>query len=180
MLYSALRSACIRLLALAMSLATLFPHVAHAQLQGKIVDKPIAVGYARDVTPKRMIDYVLKLTERLEIGSTLREQMSQERVRSQLEGIQPGVEQPVYGIAFYMVTGLIPSFETINFQPVVDEDDARRLLNAGKGNYGDNGYMEDLGNGCFKTGYRFSNSTEVPQDYDESQISANNNRQTGA
>ena len=180
MLYFAFRSACIRLLALTMSLATLFPHVAHAQLRGKIADKPIAVGYARDVTPKRMIDYVLKLTERLEIGSTLREQMSQERVRSELEGIQPGVEQPVYGIAFYMVTGLIPSFETVNFQTVVDEDDALRLLNAGKANYGDNGYMEDLGNGCFKTGYHFSYSAEMPQDYDESQIPANNVRPMGA
>ena len=180
MFYAAFRSAWIQLLALVMSLATFSPHVAHAQLQGKIADKPIAIGYARDVTPKRMIDYVLTLTKRLDIGSTLREQMSQERVSSQLEGIQPGVEQPVYGVAFYMVTGLIPSFETVNFQPVVDDDDARRLLNAGKANYGDNGYMEDLGNGRFKTGYRFSNSTEVPQDYDESQISANNNRQTGA
>ena len=87
-----------------------------------------------------MIDYVLALTERLEIGTAMRTQMDAGTGSHQLEGMQPGVEQPVYGVAFYMVTGLIPSFETISFQLVVDENDARRLLNGGKANYGDSGY----------------------------------------
>lgn len=179
MLFTAIHSAFARLSALVLVLATFSPCVANAQLQGKIAEKPIAIAYARDVTPKRMVDYVLTLTERLEIGTTMRKQMDEEQVRTQLEGIQPGVEQPVYGVAYYMVAGLIPSFETVSFQPVVDEVDARRLLNGGKANYGGNGYMEDLGDSCFKTGYRYSNSTEVPVDYDESKIAANNNQETG-
>ena len=171
------RSAVYRMVAPALAFAIFLPSVALAQLTGKIADKPIAIAYARDVTPKRMMDYMLALTERLDIGATMRKQIDEEQVRTQLEGMQPGVEQPVYGVAFYMVTGLIPSFETVSFQPVVDETDARRLLNGGKANYGDNGYMEELGDGCFKTGYRYSNSTEVPPGYDESQLTANNNPQ---
>ena len=178
MLHAAFRSALTRLLATAVALVIFSPCAAHAQLQGKIADKPIAIAYARDVTPKRMMDYMLALTERLEIGATMRKQIDEEQVRTQLEGMQPGVEQPVYGVAFYMVTGLIPSFETISFQPVVDEADARRLLNGGKASYGDNGYMEELADGCFKTGYRYSNSAEVPPGYDESQIAANSDQQT--
>jgi len=177
MLHAVFRSALTRLLATSLVFAIFSTCAAHAQLKGKIAERPIAIWYARDVTPKRMMDYVLALTEKLEIGATMRTQWEEEQFRTQLEGVQPGVEQPVYGVALYMVTGLIPSFETINFQPVVDEDDARRLLNGGKANYGDNGYMEELGNDCFKTGYRYSNSAEMPVGYDESQIAANNNQQ---
>ena len=179
MLHTAIRSRLTRLLATALVLAVLSPCVANAQLKGKIAQTPIAIWYARDVTPKRMMDYVLALTERLEIGASMRKQFEQQEVRTQLEGMQPGVEQPVYGVALYMVTGLIPSFETINFQPVVDEADARRLLNGGKANYGDSGYMEELGNDCFKTGYRSTYSSEMPAGYDETQISVSNNQQNG-
>lgn len=174
MLHAAFRFALTRLLATALVLATFSLGVANAQLEGKIADKPIAIWYARDVTPKRMVDYMLALTERLEIGTTMRKEMDEEQVRTQLEGMQSGVDQPVYGVAFYMVTGLIPSFEMVSFQPVVDEDDARRLVNGGKANYGDSGYMEDLGDGCFKTGFRSTSSAEMPVGYDESQIAANN------
>ena len=75
MLYAAFCSAATRLLAPALVLAIVSPCVASAQLQGKIAAKPIAIGYARNVTPKRMIDYVLALTERLEIGTMMRTQM---------------------------------------------------------------------------------------------------------
>ena len=177
MLHASFRFALNPLLALTLVIAVLSSCAANAQLQRKIAGKPIAIAYARNVTPKRMTDYVLALTERLEIGTTMRKQMDEEQVRTQLEGMQPGVEQPVYGVAFYMVTGLIPSFETVSFQPVVDEADARRLLNGGKANYGDTGYMEDLGDGCFKTGWRHSNTMEIPVGYDESQIAVNNNQQ---
>lgn len=143
---------------------------AFAQLQGKIAENPVAIWYARDITPKRMIDYVTTLTERLEIGKSMRNQFEQQNVRSQIEGMQPNVEEPVYGLAVYMVTGLIPSYDTVSFQPVADEEDARRLLNAGKAYYGTNGYMEDLGDNCFKTGYRSTSSNEVPDNFDESKI----------
>ena len=179
MFSAVIRCALTPLLALTLVIAVLSSSSANAQLQGKIAGKPIAIAYARNVTPKRMIDYMLALTERLEIGTMMRKEMDEEQTRTQLEGMQPGVEQPLYGVAFYMVTGLIPSFETVRFEPVVDEVDARRLLNGSNANHGPNGYMEELGNDCFKTGYRYSNSTEMPVGYDESQIAANNNQQNG-
>ena len=170
MLYAIFRSVCFRLLLPTLFFTIASPQITHAQLQGRIADKPIAIWYARNITPKRMIDYVMRLTERIEIGTTMRKQFEQDEIRSQVEGMQPNIEQPVYGVAIYMVTGLIPSFDTVSFQPVADEEDARRLLNAGKANYGDNGYMEDLGDKCFKTGYRSTSSSELPDDFDESTL----------
>lgn len=170
MRYAIFRSACFRLLLPTLLFTIASPQITHAQLQGRIADKPLAIWYARDITPIRMIDYIMRLTERLEIGTTMRKQFEQDENRSTIEAMQPNVEQPVYGVAIYMVTGLIPSFDTVSFQPVADEEDARRLLNAGKANYGDNGYVEDLGDNCFKTGYRSSSSSELPADFDESTL----------
>ena len=80
MLHAAFRSFRIRLLTAATLLATLCPEIAVAQLSGNIAEKPIAIGYMRNVTPKRAIEYALNLTERLEIGTTMRQEMSQEMV----------------------------------------------------------------------------------------------------
>ncbi len=175
MLHIALRSNRLRFILLVLLIAVATPALAPAQLKGKIADKPIAIGYLRNVTQKTTFDYVLNLTERLDIGTTMRSQLGQENVQEQLAGSQPKVDDPVYGMAWYMVTGIIPSYETVSFQPVIDEADARRLLNGEKKNYGDNGYFEDLGNNCYKAGYRFSSESPLPEGYDESQLTNNNN-----
>ena len=172
-----IRSAAFRLLVLVLLLAVATPYIAEAQLKGKIANKPIAIGYLRNVTQKKTLDYIINLTERLEIGTTMRSQLGDENIQEQLAGSQPKVDDPVYGVAWYMVTGLIPSYDTISFQPVIDEADARRLMNGEKANYGDNGFMEDLGNNCYKSGYRFSNESPLPEGYDESQIANSNNIQ---
>ncbi len=165
--YDALRSAGFRLWLPACLLVFVLSQPAHAQINGKIADKPIAIWYARDVTPRRMIDYVMSLTERLDIGSMVRNEFEKSETQAQAAGMQAGIDEPVYGVAWYMVAGVIPSFESVSFQPVVDEDDARRMLNAGKANYGQNGYLEDLGNNCFKSGYRRSYESPLPEGYDE-------------
>ena len=82
-------------------------------------------------------------------------------------------------MAWYMVTGLIPSYETVSFQHVIDAADARRLLDGEKKNFGDNGYIDDLGNNCYKAGYRFSSESPLPEGYDESQLTNNNSQQPG-
>ena len=180
MLDTAVRSVRLSLFVLVLILALATPRVSDAQLKGKIADKPIAIGYLRNVTQKMSLDYVLNLTERLEIGTTMRSQLSEENIQEQLAGSQPKVDDPVYGVAWYMVTGLIPSYETISFQPVIDEADALRLMNGEKTNYGTNGFMEDLGNNCYKSGYRFSSESPLPEGYDESQLTnSNNNPQPG-
>jgi hypothetical protein len=180
MLYTAIRTIRLRLLLLVLLIAVATPRLAESQLKGKIADKPIAIGYLRNVTQKTTLDYVLNLTERLNIGTTMRTQLGQENVQEQLEGSQPKVDEPVYGVAWYMVTGLIPSYDTITFQPVIDEADALRLMNGEKRNFGDNGFVEDLGNNCYKAGYRYSSESPLPEGYDESQIAnSNNNQQPG-
>jgi len=171
----ALRLACLRLLVVVFLLTAVAPNAADAQLEGKIADKPIAIWYARDVTQKRILDYGKSFSERLEIGATLRTQFEQQETRTDSEGRQADIDEPVFGMAWYMVTGLIPTFQTVSFQPVRDEDDALRLLNAGKTNYGGNGYMDDLGNSCFKVGYRASNTSPLPEGYDEKQLTNSQN-----
>jgi len=177
MLYVVIRSAAFRVLVFLLLFAGATPRIAKAQLKGKIADKPIAIGYLRNVTQQKTMEYVLNLTERLEIGATMRSQFGSENIQEQLAGSQPKVDDPVYGVAWYMVTGLIPSYDTISFQPVVDEADARRLMNGEKANYGTNGFMEDLGNNCYKSSYRFSSESPLPEGYDESQITTSNNNQ---
>lgn len=179
MLYIDIRSNRLRFLLLVLLMTVAVPPLAPAQLNGKIADKPIAIGYLRNVTQKTTFDYVLNLTERLNIGTTMSAQFDQENVLEQLAGPQPKVDDPVYGMAWYMVTGLIPSYETVSFQHVIDAADARRLLDGEKKNFGDNGYIDDLGNNCYKAGYRFSSESPLPEGYDESQLTNNNSQQPG-
>ena len=167
-----LRQTALRIVVLAG--VALMPPALQAQLTGKIADKPIAVGYARDIGPVQVMDYAKKLTERLEIGKSIREDIESERTTAQMEHSFPKIEHPLYGVAFYMVTGLIPSFETVSFQQVIDEADARRLVNGRKQQWGENGSMEDLGNGCFKVMYRYNSSYLLPEGADEAQYTSQN------
>ena len=145
-----------------------------ARLQGRIAEKPIVIGYARNVSPTRMIDYVKSLTTRLKIGKSFQEQLSSEQQQEQMENIAPKVREPLYGFAMYMVSGLIPSFETVSFQQVIDEEDARRLVNGRKQQWGENGTCDDRGNGCFKVEYRNVSSWPLPPGADEKQYTNNN------
>ena len=55
------------------------------RLQGRISDKPILIGYARNVSPARMIDYVSNLTTQLKIGERFRDQLSSESQQERME-----------------------------------------------------------------------------------------------
>lgn len=148
-----------------------------ARIQGRIADKPIVIGYARNISPARMIDYMKNLTTRLQIGKSFQEQLSSEQQQEQMEQISPKVQEPLYGFAMYMVAGLIPSFETVSFQQVVDEEDARRLVNGRKRQWGENGTLQDRGNGCFMVEYRNVSSFPLPPGADEKQYTNNNSVQ---
>lgn len=138
-------------------------------LQGKIGSKPILIAYARNISPRHTMDYVRYLATQIEIGEAFREQLDDEVQAEQLERIQPRVTEPLYGTAMYMVTGLVPSFEAVTFQQVLDEEDARRLAEGRKQQWGDQGTFEELGNGCFKVEYRSTHSYPLPEGSDESQ-----------
>jgi len=154
------------LLLVAMSMAT---QQAIAQLQGKIAEKPLVVGYARNISPVRVIEYAKNLTERLNIGASIQEQLALESQQEGLESLAPRVEEPLYGFAMYMVSGLIPSLETISFQQVIDEVDATRLVTGRKLQYGPDCVMEELPNHCYRIQSAYSYSSPLPPEMDESQ-----------
>lgn len=147
------------------------------KLDGRIADQPIVVGYARNVGPARAIAYMKRLTERLEIGKSMREAMENEEQQERITNTAGKVDEPLYGFAGYLVQSLIPSYETLSFQQVADEDDARRIANARKAQWGDQGSFQDLGNGCFKVEYRSESSYPLPPGADEKQFSNNNPQQ---
>ncbi|MFO1001692.1 MAG: hypothetical protein U0936_15250 [Planctomycetaceae bacterium] len=151
------------------------------KLDGRIADQPIVVGYARNVGPARAIGYMKGLMQRLEIGKSMREAMENEEQQEQIASATAKIEEPLYGFAGYMVQSLIPSFETLSFQQVADEEDARRIVNARKAQWGgDQRKLEDLGNGRFKIEYRSESSYPLPEGADEKQYTnANAHQQRG-
>jgi hypothetical protein len=148
-------------------------------LEGKIAAKPLAVFYARNVTPERAMNYIKNVAQQLQIGGSIVKDLDEEGTRERLNQIQPQVAEPLYGTAMYMVSGLIPSFESVSFQQVTDEDDARRLVNGRKSQWGENGHLDDLGNGCFRVQYRNQSSWDLPEGADEKTYVNSNSSQRG-
>ncbi|MEZ6060506.1 MAG: hypothetical protein R3C19_09105 [Planctomycetaceae bacterium] len=95
-----------------------------AQLQGKPADRPIGIGYARNITTERAFNFAKSLAARLEVGKQTLDQIPVD----ELEEMSSKAENPISGVAWYMVTGLIPTFEAVTFRQVVDEADAKRML----------------------------------------------------
>lgn len=124
-----------------------FQNPVNAQLDGRIADKPLGVGYTRNLTQKRMIEYAGQLAERMEIGESFQKML--EPQTEALDGLTPQVEVPITGAAYYMVQSLIPSFETMYFQQVADLADARRVTEARKNLFGQNGTLETEGDDRF-------------------------------
>lgn len=144
-------------LALVVSLA--FSSIASAQLDGRLATSPIGVGYMRDVTQVRMFEYMQQLSQALDVGKFMVQQVTDE----QLESLNSGVDHPVSGTAWYMVQGLIPSFNQISFQEVKDLAGAKRMINVQKEAYGDSGVLEDLENDSFRLSMVTVNTLEVPE-----------------
>ena len=139
-----------------------FANQASAQLDGRLADRPLGVGYLRNVNQVRMLEYVKHLSKRLEMGTSMFDSVTDE----QLGGFQSQVDQAIAGTAWYMVQGLIPSFENIYFQQVADEADAKRMLNAQKKMYGANGTLHAEADGMFKLINRNSWNNDVPEGHD--------------
>ncbi|MEZ6132568.1 MAG: hypothetical protein R3C59_28210 [Planctomycetaceae bacterium] len=91
------------------------------QIDGRLAEKPIGTGYVRDITQLRMAAYVKGLAERLDVGSAVTKMYSELEKNEDFKSLQPKVEHPVTGTAWYLVQGLIPSFETVYFsrQPIL-------------------------------------------------------------
>lgn len=153
--------------------------VAQPPQQGmrKFASQPLIVGYARGVGPTDVMDYAGKIAKSLDEASDLLKDLEDERTKERMDSMLPKVEDPMYGFAWYMVTGLIPSFDVVSFQQVVDEEDARRLMKGRSTQMGGNGQLEDLGDGKYRLATTISWSSELPPNADTS-IYENNNRNT--
>ena len=148
-----------RAIGLALLLVCCCVSSAEAQLQGTLADRPMGVGYMRDITQVRVLEYTTKLAKRLEIGKMYSELVT---APPELKELDAKVETPITGAAWYLVQGLIPSFETIYFQQVADLADAKRVLEARKKMMGTNGNIEAQANNCFKFHNSNSWTTAVP------------------
>lgn len=133
----------------------------NAQLTGKIAGKPIGVGYMKDLTEVSVINYVKKLTSRMNYESVIFDTMPPD---ADIEGMVPAVDEQITGQAWYMVQGLIPSFEPIYFRKVADVADAKRMLKArGKMQGGSNATVKDEGDDCYRFVRSWSNESAVPK-----------------
>ena len=143
---------------LILALLTSNSSMALAQLDGRLAAKPLGVGYLRDVNTVRVMEYLKSLGDRLEVGQS----MFQEVTDEQVDGFRSGVERPVGGVAWYMVQGLIPSFNQVYFQEVKDLADAKRMINSQKSMYGEHALLESEDNDSFRLSQRSINSFPVP------------------
>ncbi len=139
----------------------------------KFANQPLIVGYARGVGPGDVLTYASKLASSLENASTFLKDIEDERVQERFEGIQPKVEDPMYGFAWYMVTGLIPSFDVVLFQQVVDEEDAKRLMKGLSTQMGGNSKLTEFGDGKYLLSTTISWSSELPPNADVSMYENN-------
>ncbi len=163
------RSVCAILLSnrllFAVALIMCFTSESQAQLEGRLADRPLGVGYLRDVNQVRMLEYAKHLTTRLALEASMFDRIPEE----QMDGFRSNVDQAVSGTAWYMVQGLIPAFENVSFQQVADEADAKRMIDAQKKRYGANGTIHTESSGLFKLTSRNSWNRNIPdgQDPDE-------------
>lgn len=148
-------------------------------LTGTIAEQPIVIGYARNISPRRTMEYLSRLARDISIGESFQEMLESNSVSDQFEAVEPKVDDPIYGFAMYMVSGLIPSFETISFQEVVDEADARRLVNGRVSQWGDNGSVEEAGNGCFRVLFRSVGTFDLPEGASLEQYTQSNTQNRG-
>lgn len=151
--------------------------VAQPPQQGmrKFASQPLIVGYARGIGPTDVMDYAGKIAKSLDEASDLLKDLEDEKTKERMDSMLPKVEDPMYGFAWYMVTGLIPSFDVVSFQQVVDEEDARRLMKGRSTQMGGNGQLEELGDGKYRLSTTISWSSALPPNADTS-IYENNNR----
>ena len=135
---------------------------ATAQLKGRLAEQPLAVGYMRDLSQTRMLEYMQKLGQQLNVGKT----MFQEIPSDGLDGINGDVPDPLSGVAWYMVQGLIPSYDVIYFQEVRDLDDARSVLRSRARMFGQNGELKPQGDNFFLLEQGSTSVMNVPDGQD--------------
>ena len=125
------------------------PDTVSAQVEGQLSEKPIAIFYARNMSEKRMTAYAINLSERMNFAESFRREAAQELNFD--EETAPAVQDPMDGFLVYLVSGPIPSVESLSFCNVVDTAAARRLFKADLEHNGgiESGVLIEKDNDCF-------------------------------
>lgn len=135
---------------------------ANGQIAGRMAGKPIGVGYMKDMTEATVFDYMKRLTSRMNFDSNIFETAPSDE---DIKQMVPVVDQQITGQAWYMVQGMIPSFDLIYFRKVADATDAERILKArGKAQGGSRrtASVEDEGEGRYRFVRSWSNEYAPP------------------
>lgn len=160
---------------LIVGLTLLRPDAAQAQDTGQLSEKPIAIFYSRNLPQRRLFEYGIGLTERLDFAESVRGEM-REQIEDENE-LDTGVPEPVEGYACFLKSGPLPDFEFIYFCKVADVDSAKRLLEAENSHDAPSlkdTSLKDAGNDCFITERRFRTAKAIPEGADEVKFAAGN------
>ncbi len=112
----------------------------------QLADEPLAIMFARDIDEANVAEYVEGLSGRMSIGKRTSKQ-----IRSQLDQIVVTESRdPVIGQLYYLVQGLVPSVEQISFRSVVDEPEAKKLVDSRRKLFGGSATLEEDGNGLYR------------------------------
>ncbi|MEP3482227.1 MAG: hypothetical protein ABJZ55_23480 [Fuerstiella sp.] len=150
---------------------------ASGQMTGKMAGKPIGVGYMKNLTEASAFNYMKKLTSRMNFDSSLFETAPSDE---DIKKMVPQVDEQITGQAWYMVQGMIPSFDLIFFRKVADVADAKRMLNArGKSQGGSNmeSKVEDEGEDRYRFVRSWSNEFSAPNQSAQEYVDQQNENQ---
>ena len=142
---------------------------ATAQLEGKIADQPLGIWYMRGTNPIQMTEYFKKLSARLSIGQTMMNDLEEARL-TELFSTEP---DPLLGGAYYMVQGLLPSWEVIQFQQVSSDAEALKIVKARMRQFGETGMLTTPSDSCHKVSNTWSHKNPIPDGQDPEKFLSN-------
>ena len=150
---------------------------ASGQVTSKMAGKPIGVAYMKNLTEASAFNYMKKLTTRMNFDSSLFESAPSD---ADLKNMAPQVDEQITGQAWYMVQGMMPSFDLIFFRKVADVADAKRMLIArGKSQGGSDmeSKVEDEGEGRYRFVRSWSREFPTPGQSAQEYVDQQNEQQ---
>ncbi len=113
-----------------------------AQETGKLAEQPIVVMRSQGWTAQAISDYVREINKDLNISDNVIGMLESENTRETLAETTTAHQSPVSGMLVYLVQGLIPSAEQIQYSEVVDQAEFTKLVQARKSQAGDTSTIE--------------------------------------
>lgn len=149
-------------------LILVLPDTVIAQAEGQLSEKPIAILYAMHMSEERISTYAVNLSERMDFAESYRREAARDLG---VEESDPMAQDHINGYLMYLVSGPIPSVESLSFCSIVDAAAAKRLLEADiKKRHSDSGVLRELDNDCFIVERTSQSTSPFPEGADEAEI----------